>query len=477
MPRRRLSPGRVHIDRLTALDAGNLRVEDHGVPMHVAGLAIVDGGPLRDATGHIDCAAIRAHVDRRTRSAPRLRQRLNGTPRGAGLPIWVEDPAFDIVNHVKFQELPGAADEEALLGACAALNEPPLNRSHPLWEMWLLSGSPDGSVAVLVRLHHVLADGVAALDLLGALFDGTAHQQRPPAPQQASSTDVLPRDLYQDRLLSAANTVEKSAAKLRHPVAIVRRFGSRLQQVRRLLQEGTAPTISLNRPVGAHRQLTLVRADLGRASLVAHLHRGTVNDLVLAALGGGARRILDSRGELTPGLVLKVSEAASLRRHDAGQAVGNQVGIRIIPLPLDEPDAARRLTEIARGTAARRSEAPYQPGGRILQRWMVRVMFRQRMVNVLASNLPGPAAPIIFAGARVRELFQIGLVQGNIGLSVGVLSYAGRLNFDIVADADTVPDVAMFAAGLTSALRDLDVLATGAGEATPGWSPAVPTGS
>jgi diacylglycerol O-acyltransferase len=129
----------------------------------------------------------------------------------------------------------------------------------------------------------------------------------------------------------------------------------------------------------------------------------------------------------------------------------------IVPLPVGEPDPGRRLKLITAATAERKRQPPYQPSGRLLQRWMVRMMSRQRLVNVLVSNLPGPATRLYFAGAQVLEMFQIGVVQGNVPVSVGALSYAGQLAFDIVADAAAVPDLEAFATGMRDALDELGV--------------------
>jgi diacylglycerol O-acyltransferase len=207
--------------------------------------------------------------------------------------------------------------------------------------------------------------------------------------------------------------------------------------------------------VGKHRRLLLVRGDLEGAKVTAHANGAKVNDVVLAAVAGGARRLLERRGELRPDLVLTVSVAASMRGPADEGASGNRVGIMLVPLPVGEADAVRRLEEIARATAERKRRPPYQPGGRFLQHWMVRAMFHQRLVNLLESNLPGPPVSVYFAGARVLELFQVGVVQGDITLSIGVLSYAGQLNFDIVADADAAPDLAVFSEGLSDALEQL----------------------
>jgi hypothetical protein len=217
--------------------------------------------------------------------------------------------------------------------------------------------------------------------------------------------------------------------------------------------------LSFNRPVGGRRRLLVVRADLAACQTVAHRQDATVNDVILAAMAGGARRLLAGRGELAPGLVLKISVAASIRR--PGETGGNRTGIRIVPLRLDEADAVESLNQISTETMAQRDLPPYQPGGPLSQRWMVRVMFHQRLVNLLLSNLRGPTQSLTFCGARVRKLFQIGVLQGNMPLVVGVLSYAGQLNIDIVADTDLVPDVAAFATGFSQTLDQLGVTRRG----------------
>jgi hypothetical protein len=152
----------------------------------------------------------------------------------------------------------------------------------------------------------------------------------------------------------------------------------------------------------------------------------------------------------------------SLRSPADRPAAGNRVGVMVVPMPVGDADTGRRLTRIARATAERKQLPPVQPSARILQRWMVRAMSRQHLVNLLTSDLPGPPGPLFFVGAQALELFQIGVVQGNIAISVGALSYAGQLNFAVVADRDAVPDLAAFAAGMTTALEDLGVL-TGPG--------------
>jgi diacylglycerol O-acyltransferase len=443
------------LDRLTPSDVSNLRVEDRGRPMHVAALAIVEGAPLLDAKGHLRLDALQEHLERRLHLAPRLRQVMVRPGLGLGPPLWVDDPMFDIGEHVRARVIPAPGDEATLLKACADLNEPPLDRSRPLWEMWLLSGLADGTVASLIRLHHAVADGIAALELMGALLDPAPDAPIPVGGPWTARPAPGTGELLVDNLRGKVDALSGALSQARHPLVAIRRVSSRVLQVRQLLREGAAPGVSFNRPVGKHRRLQFVRADLDLARTVAHAHAATVNDVVLTAVAGGARSLLVARQELARGLVLKASVAASIRRPSEDRAGGNRVGIMLVPLPVGEPDPIVRLERIAQATAERKRWPPYQPGGRLLQRWMVRAMPRQRLVNLFTSNLHGPPMPMYLAGARVLELFQVGVVEGNVPLSVGVLSFEGHLNFDIVGDPDVVPDLDVFAEGLTDALEQM----------------------
>ncbi len=445
------------LERLSPLDVSNLRVEDHGLPMHVAGLAILEGAPLLDASGELRLGALLEHLERRLHLAPRLRQVLYRPRFGLGPHVWVDDAGFDIRRHVRARAIPAPGDEEALLRACSELDEPPLDRSRPLWELWLLTGLASGEVGVLIRLHHVVADGIAALALMGALFDASADATPPIGRSWTPRPIPGAHELVGDNVRHRATAVTRAVPRLCRLPQLVRRVGSRALQARQLLHEGLAPRVSLNRPVGRRRRLLLVRADLDRVKAVAHAHGAKVNDVVLAAVAGGARRLLEHRGELTRDLVLRVSVAVSMRRPADHQAGGNVVGIRLAPLPVGDPDPIRRLRAIAEAAAEGKRRPPFEPGGRFAQTWMVRAMFLQRLVNLFTSNLPGPPVPLYLAGARVLELFQVGVVQGNVTVGVGVLSYAGQLNFAIVGDADAVPDLGVFAEGVSQALRELRI--------------------
>jgi diacylglycerol O-acyltransferase / wax synthase len=458
--RARVGTDRPVLERLTPLDVSNLRIERHGLPMNVAALAILEGQALLDPQGQLALEAIRARIEQRLHLAPRLRQRLYRPGFGFGAPVWVDDAGFDISRHVRTRPASASGGEEALLAACVELNDRPFDQAHPLWEIWLLPGAPAGHVSMLIRFHHVLADGIAALLLLGTLFDAAPGDSAPDAPKSQGppwTARPIPTrfELLRDALRRSITGIRRGMHKIGHPRRALAHARTLFRQALQLAREGRAPHTSFNRPVGKQHRVLLVRADLDQAKQVAHAHHATVNDVVLCTIAGGARALLAGRGELHRRLVLKVSVAASVRAPASASQAGNLVGILLVPLPVGEEDPIRRLEQIAHATAERKRLPPYQPAARFLQRAMIHTMNRQRRINLLTSNLPGPPQPLSFAGAQILEMFQIGVVQGNVAVQVGALSYAGQLNLDIVADANLVPDLTVFANGMTDDLERL----------------------
>jgi diacylglycerol O-acyltransferase len=453
--RARVGTDRLVFERLTPLDVSNLLIERHGLPMNVAALAILEGRVLIDASGQLPLEAIRARIEQRLHLAPRLRQRLYRPGFGFGPPVWVDDASFDISRHVKTRPVAAGGGEEALLAACVELNDRPFDHAHPLWEIWLLTGAPAGRVPMLIRFHHVLADGIAALLLLGTLFDQAPEAPEHEGPSWTARPVPTRPELLGDALRRPITGIRRGVHKIGHPRRALAPARTLFRQALQLAREGRAPRTSFNRPVGRQHRVLLVRAGLEQAKQVAHAHHATVNDVVLCTIAGGARALLTGRGELKHALVLKVSVAASVRAPASTAQAGNLVGILLVPVPVGEEDPIRRLEQIARATAERKRLPPYQPAARFLQRWMIRTMNRQRRINLLMSNLPGPPQPMYFAGAKILEVFQIGVVQGNVAVQVGALSYAGQLNFDIVADANLVPDLTVFASGMTEDLERL----------------------
>jgi WS/DGAT/MGAT family acyltransferase len=462
--------------RISPLDASNLRVERSGLPMTVAAMATVEAaGVLSQAAGAVDLEAVRRHVASRVALEPRLREVLLPTRWWQGPPPWVQDTRFDIGSHVRGTAVPSPGDETTLLRLCCELNRPFLDPTRSPWELWVISGRDDGTLALVLRLHHVMADGAAALRLLGALFDPAPDRTppevrrpaaRPPGIRQSDLRLPSATELLLDNLHRHGAGIRRTGARLGQglrPAILARRAAVTVGLARLLLAGGRAPALSFNRPVTTERRLTLVRADLAKAKAAAHSRDATVNDLLLTAIGQGARALLQKRGELRQGLVLHVSVPTSLRPAEEAEAAGNRVAVRLMLVPLDEPDPGRQLAALALATKKVKRLPPLQPSGALGQRWMVRVMRRQRLVNLLVSNVAGPTAPLWFGGGRVRELFQIGVVQGNLAITVGSLSYAGQLNIEIASDAVLVPDIEVFAEGVTRALTALGCVRSNAG--------------
>jgi diacylglycerol O-acyltransferase len=448
------------IDRLTAQDLLMLWPDELGWPEDIGALAILDGTSLLDRDGRVRIDAIRRHLEPRLALVPRFRQLLYRPRWGLGWPLWVDAPAFDLADHIGVQPLAAPGDQAQLLGACEALRRRPLDRSRPLWEAWLLPGLPDQQVGLFLRAHHALADGVTGMAAFGALLDLAADAPTPVAAPWAPAPIPSASQLFRDNLRRRLQELGRGLSSLAHPIGTGRRVRRAWLTWREYFAE-RAPTTSLNRPIGADRRLAVIRSRLEVAKQVAHAHHAKVNDVVLAAVAGGLRQLLASRGEPAEGLTLRAAVPISLHHEQPGQARGNQDGWMVVPLPLGEPDPVRRLELIAGETAARKQQARPQAGSGVMgfavvQRASYRLFLaRQRQVNLWVTNVPGPPVPLFLAGARLLELFPLPPILGNLTLGVGVFSYAGQLNLTAVADRDGCPDVEAFAQGVRSALDDL----------------------
>lgn len=457
MPRRR---PRLGVDRLTGPDLSGLLPEERGWPADMGVIAVLDGARLLDGGGRLRVADIRDRVAGRLHLAPRLRQVIHRPPLGLGRPLWVDARFFDIADHVRVQALPTPADEEGLLQACEQLRRHPLDRSRPLWQLWLLPGLPDGAVGMFVRLHHAIADGPAGVALLVSLLDTTPDATSPAplpwAPRPWPST----RDLLTDNLRRCAGALTAAASHLLHPTAASGRRQGTWPPVRELLARPRAPRTSLNRPIGAVRRIAVVRSDLQAVKDAAHAAGATVNDAVLAAVAGGLRDLLRSRGENVTDLVLRALVPVTLHNPSRGPVRGNLYGAMVVSLPVGEPDPARALRLIAAQTA-RRKRQPGPPwgtgvlGAPLVQRLALRFVDRQRLISIHVANVAGPAAPLYLAGARLIDAFPVVPLSGNLTLGLGVLSYGGQLNVTTVADRDGCPDLPAFTAGLTRSLSAL----------------------
>ena len=444
------------LERLTPSDLFMLWADDFGWSQDIGVLAILDGTRLLDPDGRVRIQAVRRAIEPRLSLVPRFRQLLDRPRRGLGWPLWVDAPAFDLADHVQVFPLAAPGDQAQLLQACAQLYGRRLDPSRPLWEATFLPGLPAQQVGLFLRAHHTIADGVAGVAAFGALLDLTADAPTPVAAPWTPAPIPTIGQLLGDNLRRRRRGLGRGLSGLAHPG---RRQRGAATMWREFFAE-RAPRTSLNRPIGADRQLAIVRSRLDLTKQIAHAHHAKVNDVVLAAVAGGLRQLLAGRGEPVQELVLRAMVPISLHQEQPGQAQGNKDAMMMVPLALGEPDPVRRLDLIAAETTARKHKAhPPATSGIFgfvaVQRASYRLMPRQRSVSLSVTNVPGPPVPLYLAGARLLELFPVAPIQGNVTLTVGVLSYAGQLNLTATADRDTCPDVEVFAQGVRSALDEL----------------------
>jgi WS/DGAT/MGAT family acyltransferase len=437
-----------------------LAAEASGARMQFAAIALLDDAPT--------IGDVRVLLASRIDTVPRLRQRLVRVRRGR--PIWLGDPTFDLSDHVESMMCPPPGDRPALLAVTARIVEERLSLARPPWRVVLVDGLDPGSAggrsALVIVLHHVLADGVAGLAVLGRLTD---------APGPVARSPVTPLAGPADRRPTGPRRWIDGAARLRAGAL-------------ELLRDGTrgAPACSINAgPVGPRRALGTARAELAPLVAAAKDAGGTVNDVALTAVTGALRDLLAGRGERPGRLVVSVPITARRRAEIA--ELGNQGGVLPVCLPL----AGRprdRLRAVAGITRARKTDRPgasaawYGPFARALAGmgafgWFIG---HQRLVNTFVTNVRGPAEPQTFDGRRIVELIPVSPISGNVGVGFAVLSYAGRLSITVVADADRCPDVDRLAALVQAQLDELAAApARMAGTARPSGtkSPSTPAGA
>jgi WS/DGAT/MGAT family acyltransferase len=455
----RLGEGR-RLERLTGSDMFLLLWDDYGWSTDIGGLAILDGAGLFDGTGRLRIEEIRGELEPRLHTIPRFRQLLRRPRLGLGWPLWVDAPAFDIADHVRVHTVNAPGGEPELLDACQALARGKLDPTRPLWELWFLPGLEGGRVGAYFRLHHAFADGGAALAAFGALLDLTADAPTPAAPTWTPTTLPSNGELLRDNLRRRREELGRGWSGLTDPGRTLRSARQAWPAWREVLAERPSPRTSLNRPVGTDRRMALLRSRLDVAKEIAHAHHATVNDVVLAAVAGGLRALLMSRGEDVTELVQRAMVTISLHEEAPWEARGNKPGWMMVPLPLGASDPVDRLELIAAETAARKRGARPEAGSGIFrflaaQRLWSRLFPRQRSVNLVVTNAPGPPMPMYLAGARLLEVFPMMPTMGNLPLVVGVLSYDGELNFAVAADRDRCPDVATFTRGVHDTLDAL----------------------
>ena len=419
--------------RLSSLDGMFLHQESPDWPAHFGGLAVVEGKALLDGSGQLRLQEIRERLNRRLAKVPQLRRRLHIPGPLGGKALWVDDQQFDIQRHVHEATVERPAGDIQLLDAAARLYGKLLDRRRPLWELWFLNGLSDGRVGVLLKLHHSVADGMAAMTIMGALFDFEPDAPDPIAEPWAPEPVPGWWSLLADHLSTTIRAVERAGTVLGQPLRLVAGARVRIRVAREALGQVSAPRTSLNQVVRSGRRIRFLRLDLGAMKEAAHAHGAKVNDVVLDLWSGGLRELMLYRGEPASGVDLITNMPVSLRSASGARTIDNQLGFMALPLPVWEPDAERRLDLIVRTTCKAKAEqqsaaiadflafASAIPFARFLTA-------HQRSVNVKVTNVIGPPVPVYVLGARILDILPITRLFGNVGLTLCAFSYAGVIS-------------------------------------------------
>src|SRR3954466_6135807 len=453
-------------DRLTGLDASFLHLEDASSHMHVAGVMIFEGEPppyedLLEA------------IDRRLGLVPRYRQRLAFVPFSQGRPKWVDDPHLNLRYHVRSTALPAPGSEEQLKELAGRVFSQQLDRDKPLWEIWLVDGLEGNRFAMLSKTHHALVDGISGVDIMSVLFDTS--------PQPTTPTDTgdrwLPRPLPSAAQLLGEAIVERATipgelirsvrAVFRGPRMVAESLRDAAVGIGAMAWAGLnpAPPSPYNRSIGPHRRFNWVRVNLADVKAIKNELGGTVNDVVLATVAGALGRHLRRRGQNTNGLELKAMVPVSVRSDVERGALGNRVAAMMAPLPVWCDNPVVRL-DVVRDAMHNLKQSGQAVGAEVLTRiggfapptilaQATRIGARQRTFNLVVTNVPGPQFPLYLQGREMIDIFPMVPLATNQRLGIALMSYNGAINFGLIGDFDSMPDLEDLAAHLGASLEEL----------------------
>ena len=469
--------------RLSGQDAGFLSLELPSQPMHTLALLIL--APCRAGDAGLTLDDVRRHMAARLDRVPPLRWRVVPVPLGLNHPVFVEDPGFDLDQHLRHAVLPGPGGEEGLDAFCAAAAERCLDRVRPLWQLALIDGLGGGRQGLLLEVHHALMDGFATLATFSALFSPVAPVA-PVAPLRAETTPVAwaPEKVPGKLRLIAGALGGQARAFTRLPGLVARtRRASTALRARAASSPiivpapgGDPPASTINRALGIERRYTRAELPMDQVMLVKEAAGVTVNDVALAAVAGALRAYLAARGAL-PAKPLVASVPVGMEPPGSPQRTsGNRFSRITTSLATDVADPWERLQTISAVT--RESKLRLDLAGReLLADWLehippcvaeaaVRSGQRKRRegaakldANVVVSNIRGPSEPWAFASVPIEEMYVTGPPNSGVGVTFVLWDYAGRLLFGILAFADSVGDTTELAEGLRGSLAELAGLA------------------
>lgn len=456
-------------DRLSGLDTTFLHMERDGAHMHVASTIIFEGPPPT----HDE---FRDHIESRLHLVPRFRQKLRFVPFAQGRPVWVDDPHLNLEYHVRRTALPPPGSEEQLRNLGARIFSQQLDRSKPLWEMWLAEGLEGDRFAIIGKTHHALVDGVSGVDITHVLYDAA----RQPTGSPDSGPEWLPRPepngakLLADALLERATSPRESIRGARAVLHGPRRIASQLRDgiaaTGKMVGAGlSAPPSPLNVEIGSHRRFAWLTSDLGEFKRIKNELGGTVNDVVLAAVTGTLGRYMRARGFDTSELELRAMVPVSVRADEEHGALGNRVAAIMAPLPVWSEDPVETLHLISEtmgdlkgsgqavGAEILTGLADFAPPTIASQ--AARLQSAQRFFNLVVTNIPGPQFPLYVLGREMQALYPMVPLAQKQAVCVGIMSYNGQIHFGLIGDYDAMADLDSLALDLEAAIDDLSAAA------------------
>jgi WS/DGAT/MGAT family acyltransferase len=458
-------------DRLTGLDSSFLHLERDGTQMHVASTTLFEG----PAPPYVE---FRDHIESRLHLVPRFRQKIRFVPFGQGRPVWVDDPHLNLTYHVRHTSLPEPGTEQQLRVLAARIFSQQLDRSKPLWELWLVEGLKGGRFAIVGKTHHAMVDGVSGVDITSVLFDA----EKDPAETPVETQEWVPKpepngpQLLGEALIERAIDPREIARGVRRimrgPRRAMRRAVDAAYAAGAFARTGiAAPDSPFNFDVGSHRRFAWVRASLADMKNVKNELGGTVNDVILTAVAGALGRYMRSRGHSTEGLELRAMVPVSVRTADQRGTLGNQVTAMMATLPVWCEDPRRRM-EIVRESMGDLKESKQAVGAALLTQLAdfapptiagqaARLQSRQRFFNLVVTNIPGPQFPLYLMGRRMERIFPMVPLAKNQGVCIGIMSYDGQVNFGLIGDYDGLTDLEDLAEDLDASIAELTEAAGG----------------
>jgi diacylglycerol O-acyltransferase len=471
------------MERLSGMDAFFLYVETPTNHMHVTLCAVVDPAEM---PGGYSFEKVREHIRSRLHLVPPFSRRLVPVPLRLHHPLWIEDPDFDLDLHVRRAALPSPGSDIELAQLTEQLAGVPLDRTRPLWEIWVIEGLEGGRISLVAKLHHATLDGIAGVEQMVNFFDlEPKPAETGPAPKAADAGSGRPADApTTDEIPSDFELISHAAVSrvrgLADMVPLVQKTASSFLTVRRHranpdLPAGATPLICpespLNGSITAARRVAFACISLPDVKQVKAAVDATVNDVLLAVCAGALRSYLDKKGELPDDALVAACPVNVRSEEQAGQA-DNRLSAMFTSLHTDYADPLARLRAIHRTTRAAKAEHNIF-GGDTLQKWAEvadpnvftwltnlysssALADRHRpAINVMVSNVPGPPFALYLAGATLESAYPMGMIIDGVGLNITMMSYRDSVDFGFMAASNLLPDVWDLADAVAPALADL----------------------